>query len=675
MNTSAYTQETFISRLKVELGAKYTAEQMKLIERFGDGPTFCFADPGTGKTYTAIGGLLNAELFKGIPGQCIYAMSFTKLATGVLAVRHKLACRQLRISQTVNIRTLHSLCRSILQENYRLLGMSQFDSSGELPFDVAYSVVEGTLNEKGIILTPNQIKSAITAVRTLNASMTFDEENVKCKMVFKQVGIDYELFDQIRGMLFSYSVLSERISVSDILPYTLFLMIRHPEISDNFKKKCKLLLVDEAQDLTMMQLRIISLLSDNVIFIGDVKQQIYGFNGACHEVIKESHKLFPGMLDMRLSQSFRCKNEIADFATKIILPNKIGGEDYKGTGDGGKVEIINGLFEEGVDIKSLASKLHDEFVLNMNSFPKEYMFLDRTNIGLLPIIEELYKQHLPFRTNSYTKAYDVPLIKELCELLALCTFPDDCRRVTSLRYLIPEFRTIPLNENPYYIIMKQQPQSFFEVHYQFNNPQAGQEAIMCLEVVTKLLKEEAEMTEILNTLWPLYNKCWVKNTAWKLDAKPEYYLNSVNPLLHKTYAKFLNDENKKLEVIEENALHNRGIRCYTMHASKGLEADIVYIIDANEGLIPNMKKLDQMVEAECSMDAARSVREERALCYVACTRAKEALYIVHTSSECASMLQGVNMFSAYDTVYENYVNPGDDVTAFTKFTERYVPEL
>lgn len=674
MNVLGLNQDAFLAILKSKLGAKYTQEQLDMISSFGDGPTFCFASPGTGKTTTAVGGLIYAETFKGIPGENIYAMSFTRLATGELATRHLEACRKVRMSVNVHFQTLHSLCRTILKDNCKLLGIRKFESSGELPFDTAYTIVEGTLEEQGVNLTDRQIKLAISAVRQLNAAMIFEKDIVVTKMAFKQIGIDYKLFDIIRGMLYSYSILSERISVSDILLYTIMLLTRYPQVSRDFKQKCKLLLFDEAQDLSLLQLQVISLLTDNPVFIGDLKQQIYGFNGACQEIVQESHKLFPAMKDLKLTQSFRCKNEIADYATEIIKPNKIGGEDYKGTGPGGKVEVLNGLFEEGVDIKSLASKLHDEYVANLNSFPQEYMFLDRTNIGLLPVVEELYKQALPFRTNGYVKAYEIPLIKEMCELLSLCTFPEDCRRATSLRYIIPEFRDIPLDESPYYIIMKKVPQPFFEVHYQFRNPQAGQEAIICLETVSRMIKDQAEMTDILNTIWPLYYECWVKKNAWKLDAKPEYYLNAINPLLHKSWSKFLQDEREKEKVMEDSKLHNRGIRCYTMHASKGLEADIVFIIDANEGLIPNAKKLEQMINAECHMDAARAIREERALCYVACTRAKKELYIVHTSADCASMLQGRNTFGAYDIVYENYVKTGDDIAAFNAFAERYVPK-
>ena len=132
MVVNGITQEAFISMLEVKLGTNYTDEQKELITKFGDGPVFCFADPGTGKTFTAIGGLINAECFKQIPGNNIYALSFTKLATGELAVRHERTCQKLGITKNVNFQTLHSLCRTILKDNYKLLGMQTFNTSGAL---------------------------------------------------------------------------------------------------------------------------------------------------------------------------------------------------------------------------------------------------------------------------------------------------------------------------------------------------------------------------------------------------------------------------------------------------------------------------------------------------------------------------------------------------------------
>ena len=165
----------------------------------------------------------------------------------------------------------------------------------------------------------------------------------------------------------------------------------------------------------------------------------------------------------------------------------------------------------------------------------------------------------------------------------------------------------------------------------------------------------------------------MKSNSWGLEASPKYYLASVQCLVHKDYVTFMQDEMKKMNVIKESEAYQRGIRCYTMHASKGLEADIVYIIDANEGLIPNASKLKDMDKNRCDMDAARMIREERSLCYVACTRAKEVLNIVSTD-EPAAMLLGENPYSQYDSVYQYYRVTGDDIAAFENFVKEYVTQ-
>lgn len=672
MITTGITQEAFVTAVEAKLNAHYTDEQRQLIMSFGDGPVFCFADPGTGKTFTAIAGLLNAELYKSIPGANIYALSFTKLATGELAVRHEVACQKLGISKQVNFSTLHSLCYSLLKENYRKLDMTKFDATGEMTMEQSVRLISETCLEWGVALEPNTIRNVVRACKSLNAALIFDPDVIVTKMDYKECKVDYELFDRIRGLLFSYSLLSETISVSDLLLYTVHLLTKCPEVSADFKSKCKLMLIDEAQDLTLLQLRIISLLTDNPVLIGDMKQQIYGFTGACPEIVAEFHKLYPNTKDLKLTQSFRCKNEIAEYAKRIIKYNNIGGEDYKGVGEGGHVKIIDGLYENGADIVALSEKLHEEFVRNKNKFPREYLFLVRNNISILPITEELFKQGLPFRVNKYTPAFSVPVIKDLCELLQLCDQPTNLNYILALRYLIPEFQGYyNLKSHPMYISCAEIGCSVFEVNYQFKNVILGSKAMETLMEVKEMIDAGASVGELFNKMWPLYEEIWLRQNKWKLEASPEYYIDSVKALTHKPYQKFIQDELQKQAVIADSEKYGRGIRCYTMHASKGLEADVVYIIDADEGLIPNTKKLKQMVDKKCDMDAARAIREERSLCFVACTRARDELYIVHNGKP-AGMLLGHNDYETFDRVYSYYSSTTSDIQEFEKFTERYL---
>lgn len=674
MIATGVTQETFLAQLEGALNANYTEEQEALVKHFGDGPAFCFADPGTGKTFTAVGGLINAELFKQIPGDNIYALSFTRLATGELAVRHENACRKLGISRNINFKTLHSLCRTILMENADKLGITDFKMSGSVPMKESFVLVDETCREWGIEIDPNTIRQVIRACQKLNSSLIFDPVVVETKMDYKLAKIDYPTFDRIRGLLFAANLLSENISVSDLLLYTVILLQRNPEISEAFKKKCRLLLVDEAQDLSLLQLRIISLLTDNPIMIGDMKQQIYGFNGACQEIVQRFFELYPNAKLLKLTQSFRCRNEIADFATKIILPNKIGGEDYKGIGEGGIIHICDpDIGDWHFNMQEVAKQMQEEFLNNGHRFERDYMFLARNNISITPIVEELYQAKVPFRMNQFTPGYEVPVVKELCELLKLCDQPDDPRNCMALRYLIPEFREYKsYNDHPYYKICHKQACNIFEVNYQFKDPRTADKAFSALMDVAGQIKTGGFVSSMFNTLWQIYYDNWLNARIWMLEQKPKYYTNSVQCLTHKTYREFMMDEVKKKNINDEDNRYGRGVKCYTMHASKGLEADVVYIIDADVDIIPNTHKLQDMEKKQCFVDAARSIREERSLCYVACTRAREELYIV--SSELSPIMLGKGVYGYLDKYYEMCKSSGDDISAFMDFSKRHVEQ-
>lgn len=664
MEQQSFSEDAFISLLEVKLGIQHTEEQKMMIKHF-DKPCMCFASPGTGKTATAISGLLNAELYKHIPGENIFALSFTKMATAELCVRHKKAGDKLGLPvQTPTFKTLHSLCAQILSENYRLLGMTHYNTSGSIPLKNGVELVENLAREKGNVITSQTARNVVLACRSLNSSMIFDEDHVVTKKCFKDTHLEYKFFSELRKDLFDYSVYSETIPVDDIMLYTLELMTQHPEVSEEFKKKCKVLLVDEAQDLSLLHLRVISLMTDCPILIGDMKQQIYAFNGACQDIVDQFYRLFPNAGKLYLNQSFRCHNEIIDFANKIIIPNGFGNDNVKGVGEGGSVHLIADL-----SLEELATKYEEDYYkTNNHMFSRNTMFLFRNNASAIPIAEVLFRHKVPVRVNKYQPATELPVIKEMVEMLNLCRNPYNLNYVGALAYLIPELRTYKnVQDSPFYVMLKKNPVSVFEVNYIFKDMGMGSSAMLLLSDLSEKIRQGATVQTLFNDMWKMYYDRWVHPREWMMEYKPPYYINLVKDLVKsKTFDKFIRDEADKKAFIEECVAKNRGIRCYTMHAAKGLEADDIYILDANEGLIPNLSKLEELTKANCNMDAAREIRNERSLCYVAVTRAKDNVYIVHSGVP-ASMFLGTDNFDSFDKLYNEYRMRSDDITAFNEF--------
>ena len=654
--------DTFLNDLSARVGVQYTDEQKAFMRDFTS-PIISFSSPGTGKTKSAIGGLLTAELYHQVPGNQIYALSFTNMSTGELKVRHKQDCEKVGIKQTVNFQTLHSLCSSILKANYKLLGIGKLTVVDTIPIEEQAELLMNISKDRGISLHPWQIRPFINAVRSLNSSLVFDRSHVESKYAFKQCKMPYEDFTLLRKFLYIYTKMTDTLQVQDILLYTLELLLSHPEVSADFKAKCKILLVDEFQDLSLLQLRIISLLSDTVIAIGDIKQQIYAFNGACQEIVGEFKKYFPTARELNLNKSFRCADAIVDYGKMIIHPNDMQEQDFTGTGKDGSVNITPDL-----SLASICDTIEQQYRENRNTFPRDILFLFRNNYSATPIAEELFKRKVPFRVNKYQATNQIPVIREMCAVVELAANPQNLQNLYALRYILPEQKDYKdFTKSPIYKVCSKEGCSLFEAPYNFRDAMAARQAMEMLLSVKDMLSKQRPMREILNAIYPLFNEVYLTDREPYLEMPSSYYLNMARSVVQsKTYYAFIQDEMAKLQVIQDSNARRHGVRCYTFHASKGLEADDVYILDADENVVPNMHKLDVMEKAGCVMEKAREIRNERSLLFVAATRAKENLIITYNGVK-TSMLTPMNVFESYDKLYTQFQLAYPDVEAFEEF--------
>ena len=654
--------DTFLNDLSARVGVQYTDEQKAFMRDFTS-PIISFSSPGTGKTKSAIGGLLTAELYHQVPGNQIYALSFTNMSTGELKVRHKQDCEKVGIKQTVNFQTLHSLCSSILKANYKLLGIGKLTVVDTIPIEEQAELLMNISKDRGISLHPWQIRPFINAVRSLNSSLVFDRSHVESKYAFKQCKMPYEDFTLLRKFLYIYTKMTDTLQVQDILLYTLELLLSHPEVSADFKAKCKILLVDEFQDLSLLQLRIISLLSDTVIAIGDIKQQIYAFNGACQEIVGEFKKYFPTARELNLNKSFRCADAIVDYGKMIIHPNDMHEQDFTGTGKDGSINITPDL-----SLASICDTIEQQYRENRNTFPRDILFLFRNNYSATPIAEELFKRKVPFRVNKYQATNQIPVIREMCAVVELAANPQNLQNLYALRYILPEQKDYKdFTKSPIYKVCSKECCSLFEAPYNFRDAMAARQAMEMLLSVKDMLSKQRPMREILNAIYPLFNEVYLTDREPYLEMPSSYYLNMARSVVQsKTYYAFIQDEMAKLQVIQDSNARRHGVRCYTFHASKGLEADYVYILDADENVVPNMHKLDVMEKAGCVMEKAREIRNERSLLFVAATRAKENLIITYNGVK-TSMLTPMNAFESYDKLYTQLQLAYPDVEAFEEF--------
>lgn len=654
--------DTFMRNLSATVGIQYTEEQIAFMRDFTR-PIISFSSPGTGKTKSAIGGLLTAELYHAIPGNQIYALSFTNMSTGELSVRHKQECEAMGIRQTIHFQTLHSLCTRILKENYKELGIGKLSIVQAHSIESQSQVLLDVAAERGIQLQPWQLRPLVTAVRSLNSSLVFDKLHVESKFAFKKCKLGYDDFTTLRKFMYLYTKMTDTLQVHDILLYTLELLLKAPHVAEAFRAKCKILLVDEFQDLSLLQLRLLSLLSDNVIAIGDIKQQIYAFNGACQEIVSEFKKYFPTARELNLNQSFRCAAEIVDFSKQLIHPNGLGEEDFTGVATGGTVTVSSEL-----SLASICDSIEEDYRVNRGTFPNDVLFLFRNNYSSIPVVEMLYKRGVPFRVNKYQAANQIPVMRELCAVIELAANPCNLSNFSALQYILPEQRHYRNASNsPVYKVCEKEGCSLLEAPYLYKNAADARQAMELLLDVKDMLTQHKPAREILNRIFPLFSHVYLEDREPYLEMPSKYYLGMASPAVQeKTYYAFVQDEMAKMQVITDSNARRHGIRCYTFHASKGLEADDVYILDADDGIVPATNKLKDMEKSGCILEKSRELRNERSLLFVAATRARKRLFISHGGNP-SPMLSKLNPYERYDQLYTACQVDYPDVEAFEEF--------
>lgn len=667
------SKEIVISAIEAAQGKKSNKEQRELMMDFTS-PLISFSDPGTGKTYTVVNGLVVAELCDKIPGKNMVAVSFTRAASGELKERHKKLCDKLHISSEVKFKTFMGFCLEIIKDNYSKFGWREFKrTQNEMTAEQVVSYFRDTCKFYGVEFEDRLMVKTYNAIKRLNAALIFDERHILNKIEFKRLGITVEQLQFLRKAVYDLNRYSGSITVGDILLYTLELLLKFPEVAQKLKSEIKVLLVDEFQDMSVLQLLLCRLISDNMIAIGDINQQIYSFNGACGIIVQKFKEFYPGAREVRLLQSYRCKQNICDYAYQVIKPNGMMPEPFRGTEEGGKVE-----FHRGLDTAEIAAKIKLEMEDNNNVFQTDQMFLCRNNYSIIPMAEELFKNNVPFRiipkndmSTGFPKANFLEVISDLCEVFEISRTPYSTSALKVLKKFWPEFAKYKtVDEMPLARIMEKTGCSFLEAcqNYDFKDKEMAGIIVPRLLELDDMFLDRRPVRDMIELFYPIMYENYFKRRLIYMSEKPEYWLKLVDCLLDKSYTKFIQDENKKDEWVRKWIDKRYGVRLYTIHGSKGLEADVVHIIDANEGVMPNEKKLREAKQSKCFMDAADMIRNERSLAYVGITRARNEVHIYH-DIELSSIFTDKNKYSGLDKIYSSYVESYDDVESFRGFID------
>ena len=584
----------------------YSSNQKKAIEH-GAGPLMVLAGPGSGKTFVITHRIKYLIKGSGINPAHILVVTFSRAAAKEMRDRFE----KLYGKSYVTFGTFHSVFFSILKTAY---GFSAEQIASD---ELRYTLIKELIKKNEIV---NEDINTLSG-NLLNEIALIKQDNINIKNYYSN-SIASDTFKKLYREYESELESRNKLDFDDMLLLTYELLSERKDILKAVQERYQYILVDEFQDINFLQYNIIKLMAgkeQNITVVGDDDQSIYRFRGARPEIMLGFERDFRNVSKVFLDINFRSTTQIVDASTKLISFNsKRFPKTFKANnGSGAPVSVIefkNPFAEVNTIVKDVKEYIKSGQDIN------NIAVLYRTNLSPRLLIERMMKNNIPFTIrDSIPNLFEHWVSKDIISYIKLAINlgnKNDLLRISNKpnRYISRDSL----------VSSKANIETLFDYY----------------DDKSYMIKRIIELREHLRTiknLKPATALRYIRNVVGYDEYIEEYCdMNGVESDecytvlgdLENSASEFntFNDwfvhmEEYKEELIEARKKSNEedtGVRLMTFHSSKGLEFDIVYIIDVNEGSVP-YKKAKGVDEIE----------EERRMFYVAMTRARHKLFICY----------------------------------------------
>ncbi len=613
-----------------------TLNEMQLTAvKHGEGPCLVMAGAGSGKT-KVLTSRIAYLIESGVPDYNILAITFTNKAAKEMKERLAGVIGQTRAF----IGTFHSFGLKVIRENSQEVGLTK--NFTILDADDQASIIKKILKEKNIDskkFSPNYIRSRISFLK--NEMVSFEE--IKKTMNTPVDKIVVEVFKSYEETLNR----SNAVDFDDLLLKPVRLFQENPEALNHYQDHYPYILVDEYQDTNPVQYKLTRLLGsrdENLFVVGDMNQSIYSFRQADYRNILNFEKDFKNAVVIKLEQNYRSTQIILDAANSVIK-NNTEKKDLKLWSDRKTGALVNymraydGIHEIKLVVDEIQSKILD--YKSYNSFAILY----RTNAQSRQIEETLLTANVPYRIYGGFSYINRKEIKDLIAYLKILNNPDD---VVSLRRII----NVPKRGIGDVAMNKIEANSLLRSTSLFDCMESKKE-IEFRDLIFKLREfmEEHTLTELIDEIVDesgmraMYEAENTLESGLRLDNLMEF--KSLTAAFEdRTGSVNLNDFLGEIGLMSDADKDNNvadAVTLMTLHSAKGLEFDVVFLVGMEEGLFPHA---NAMLE-EGGMD------EERRLCYVGITRARDMLYITNAKRRMLYGKETANMPSRFINEIDN----------------------
>ncbi|MEG2235844.1 MAG: 3'-5' exonuclease [Clostridia bacterium] len=557
----------------------------------------------------------------------ILAITFTNKAAKEMKER---ALALTKEAHNVWLGTFHSVCVRILKKEIELLGYGKdFNIFDELDKEKLIKEIIKKLNMDDKKFPANSIGFEISNAK--NSIKLADEYIKEAEGDYRksEIGKVYKIY---QDKLKSYN----SIDFDDIILLTVQLFIKNPDRLSYYQNKFKYLLVDEYQDTNKLQFTLISLIASahgNICVVGDEAQSIYGWRGADISNILNFEKEFNGAKIIKLEENYRSSQTILSAANQVIKNNVTKIEKNLWTKNlvGDKIKYYSATNEYS-EIEYVVNQIDDICRKEKKSY-SNFAVLFRTNAQARVIEDVFMKSGTPYKLIGGLKFYSRKEVKDLTSYLKFLQNPSDTialKRIIN----IPKRGIGDTAIDRLMQISDEKGCSLFDVIKDSNNytdiRSSGnitifRELMLDLFYKKDKLSVSELMKEILKTTGyeKMLNEEDSKESENRFDNLMEYIgvaIEFEKESVDNTLADFLDSIALVADVdnLEEGA---EAVTLMTLHSSKGLEFEVVFLVGMEEGLFPSSRAMNENEEVE----------EERRLCYVGITRAKEKLCLTSAS--------------------------------------------
>ena len=589
-----------------------------------EGACLIIAGAGSGKTKVLTHKIAYLIQEKDVLPWNILAITFTNKAANEM--KERIVGLVGDVAQDIWMGTFHSICVRILRKFIDRIGFESsfiiFDTSDQR------TMIKGCLKDLNIddkMFTDRSVQAEISNAK--NQMLEPEQYSVQANGDFRKekIATIYELYQK---RLKENNV----IDFDDIINYTIKILKENEDVLDYYANKFKYVLVDEYQDTNKAQFTLISLFASvhgNITVVGDSDQSIYAFRGADISNILNFERDFKNAKIIKLEQNYRCTGNILEAANSVIKNNetkykkKLWTENEKGNLP--KVYSAENEYDEGSFIVEQINRLRREEYFKYSDFAILY----RMNTQSRAIEDILRREDIPYKIIGGLKFYERKEIKDIISYLRLIQNPSDN---LSLKRIInePKRGIGKTSLENIETLANQNSISMYEViknadQYGLNRVFINSREFISVMEELRAKKDDLVISELI--------KQTLKKTGYTKALEDENTVEAENRI--ENLEEFLTVAMEFEEESADNGLSeflegitlssdidnmeetDETVTLMTLHSAKGLEFPVVFLVGMEEGIFPGYKSISEQKELE----------EERRLCYVGITRAKQYLFL------------------------------------------------